>query len=220
MMLQWCRKRRSGFTRTELFVVIGVVGVITLLLAGYLIPAMRKAKGGPGPPSCINNLKEVDMSFQFWADDHNNKFPMQVSTNDGGALEFMSGPNFFMAFSVMSNELSTTKVLVCPEDKEKTIATNFADFNRNHLSYFVGIDATPALSNAFLCGDRNLTNGMPLRNGILDAVGNPPPVWTGEMHRFSGNVAFVYGYTWQIGNLDLRAAIQKAGMATNRLAVP
>jgi competence protein ComGC len=211
--------KRAGFTLTDLVVIIVVVGVL-LVAAGLILPMFGKAKSGPGPENCVNNLKQVDMAFPMWANDHNNNFPMQVSTNDGGAREFLDGANFYMAFAVMSNEISVPGVLVCPQDKDKTKATNFTEVNRNHLSYFLGLDATAELTNGFLCGDGNLTNGLPPRNGILDVAGSQPVGWTGAIHHFRGNIALVNLYTWQFTNPDLRKAIQKTGMQTNRLALP
>jgi hypothetical protein len=161
------------------------------------------------------------MAFRIWADDHNNKFPMQVSTNDGGSLEYLSSDKFFLVFSVMSNELSTPKILVCPQDTNRTAATNFTtDLNQSHLSYFIGLDAKGELTDSFLCGDKNLTNGTPVRNGILEATTNQPTGWNREIHHFQGNVAVANGYTWQLKNPDLRVAIQKTGLTTNRLALP
>lgn len=69
----------------------------------------------------------------------------------------------YMVLGVMSNQLSTPKIVVCPAD-ERTYATNFAFFNaipagpfRNlTVSSFVGRDADETLPLMFLAGDRNI----------------------------------------------------------------
>ncbi len=67
-----------------------------------------------------------------------------------------------MIFDVMSNELSTPKVVICPAD-DRTAKTNFgADFTNvvtggNYsVSYFAGRDADETMPKMFLTGDRNI----------------------------------------------------------------
>jgi prepilin-type processing-associated H-X9-DG protein len=71
-------------------------------------------------------------------------------------------------FLVMSNELSTPKVLVCPSDPGRTIATNWGHMlNTLHnkgISYVVGYDALDTFPQMVLSGDRNMTNNAPGSN--------------------------------------------------------
>ena len=76
---------------------------------------------------------------------------MGVSTNDGGSSEYNTQPGFtYYHFGVMSNELTTPKIVICPADSggNRHEATNFfmitgrGDFfNNKRISYFVGVDA-------------------------------------------------------------------------------
>jgi hypothetical protein len=122
----------------------------------------------------------------------------------------------------MSNELSTPKVVICPDetDRARFCATNFTDFNNSNISFFVGVDANETLPQSLLYGDHNLTNGMPLNHAILEVTSNRPAGWTSEIHRWYGNLCFADGSVLRASNVDLRMLIGKTGMATNRLQMP
>lgn len=199
---------------------LGVLAAIAILLALYLstlprrVPVMRI--------NCVNNLKQVGLSTLVWEGDNYDKYPTAVSATNGGAMEFTTGPNAWRNFQVMSNELSTPKVVICPDetDRFRFTATNFTYFNNSNISFFVGVDANETLPQALLYGDRNLTNGMPLNKAILEVTTNRPTGWTSEMHRWFGNLCFADGSVLRASNVDLRMLIAKTGLATNRLQMP
>ena len=91
--------------------------------------------------NCINNLKQVGTAFRLWAGDYGERFPFNVPTKDGGTLECCApGPDGFDAnawrhFQVLSNELNTTKVLVCPSDPSASVAGDFADLGATNITY-------------------------------------------------------------------------------------
>ena len=121
----------------------------------------------------------------------------------------------------MSNELSTPKILVCPEDASRDYATNFTtDFNNQKISYFVGLDADDKSPQMVLSGDDNLAaNGVRVRPGILNLWTNASVGWTAErIGRFhgAGNVVFTDGSAQEkSSNFNLATV----GM-TNRLVIP
>jgi hypothetical protein len=194
--------------------------LILFFAVGLYLPAIAKVHGGP-VYRCSNNLKQVGLAFRMWANDHNDRFPMEVSSKDGGARDFLDATNFYINFEVMSNELGSPRVLRCPHNKDRSFATNFTtDFNISHLSYFLGLDATGQMTNSFLSGDGNLTDGSVLRAGILEVTVDKPAMWTKKMHHNQGNIVFPDGSVRSFTNTDLRAAIQKTGIKTNRLAIP
>jgi len=167
---------------------------------------------------CNCNLKQVGLAFKTWAIDHTNSFPMEISTNIGGTRECTATGEVFRHFQVMSNELSTPKVLICPRDSRRFASAFGTSFVNSNMSYFIGIDAKDTEPQAFLSGDRNITNGTRLRNGILELSTNYLSGWTHDLHNRSGNVGLADGSVQQLNTLRLREAVSWTG--TNRLAIP
>jgi prepilin-type processing-associated H-X9-DG protein len=99
-------------------------------------------------------------------------------------------------------------------------APNFTTFGNANLSYFVGLDAKKANSSSFLCGDRNVTNGLAPKDAVMELTTNTPAGWTDEIHETNGNVLFSDGSVRELNAADLRAAIARTGFATNRIQIP
>ncbi len=106
--------------------VLGYVSLVYLfVLAGMLLPALAKAKSRAQQINCTNNMKQIGLAFKVWAIDHNDQFPFNVSTNAGGTMQLSqrspdgTDRNSFLHLQVMSNELSSTKILVCPADTKQ-----------------------------------------------------------------------------------------------------
>ncbi len=207
---------RSALTLIE---VLAIVGALMVLLA-LLLPALRPAQTG-SRRYCTNQLRQLGNSFNTWSADHLNRLPMQVSTNDGGTMELVESGGVVPHLRVLSNLGGSPLLLLCPQDSKRSAATNFeADFTANKISYFVGVDATLNNGQMFLSGDRNITNGTPVRHGILGLTTNYPAGWTSEIHQSLGNILFVDGHVEGLGEFELRGAITVTGLATNRLAIP
>jgi hypothetical protein len=170
---------------------------------------------------CVNNLKQIALSTRVWGDDKGDKYPWSISETNGGTMEFTAGLNAWRHFQIMSNELSTPKALLCPSDALRSVAaTNFTFLNNSNLSYFVGLDASEADPQGMLFGDSNITNGTPIKNGILELTTNRPAGWSDEIHHNVGNVTLSDGSVQQLSTTGLRFGIINAGVFTNHLQMP
>jgi len=133
----------GSFTLIELLVVIAIIGI----LAALLLPALAEAKRRAWMIVCLNNLRQTDLALRLWADDHDGRYPMEVPQSQGGAQPasgWTSPQGVFRVFELLSNELSTPRLVICPAD-ERRARTNFSslppggDFTGNEaVSYFVG----------------------------------------------------------------------------------
>lgn len=210
------RRVNIAFTLIELLAVIAVM----VILMALVISAAAKARDKSRKISCTCNLKQMGLSFRIFANDNGDAYPMSVSTNKGGSLEYAGTDEVFSCFRAMSNELSTPKILVCPADTRKP-APSFSILSNANISYFVGLDAANAFPQTLLSGDRNLmTNGVPVGGGVLVLTTNLAVGWTAALHQGSANVLLGDGSVQPFRSARLQEQTAHSGVATNRLAIP
>jgi type II secretory pathway pseudopilin PulG len=203
----------EAFTRVELIVVFGVIA----LMAAVLLAGIPRMKQKARRIQCTDNLKQLGMAYRTWAIDNAPERSPQVTTNRGAAHGPLSSTEAFRNFQAISNIVGSPRVLVCPADN-RVPATDFGPgFSNTNLSYFVGLDADEASPQMFLYGDRNLTNGLPITEGVLLLVPNRPLGWTQGLHYPQGNIALGDGSVQGWARARLPSAV--VGF-TNRLAMP
>ncbi len=209
------KNQKKAFTLIELLVVIAIIAI----LAAMLLPALAAAKKKAQKISCTNNLKQDGLAFRIWEGDNSDRYPQAVSYASGRANEYVghvggTAPTYGanplnpgMVFMVMSNELSTPKILFCPSDTLHTAgngyATNFtfqdvlgdasaptagnkaaAPSAPGKISYFVNGDAQEVNPQDVMIGDCNIGNAANTAN----------------------NSAASFGFTWVAGGAPSRCA--------------
>src|SRR5262245_33734498 len=96
------RSTEIAFTRVDLLIVIAVI----VLLAAVVLPALANNRFRSDRVICANNLRQIGMAMQLWANDHNELPPYDVPAAEGGTLGHALAPNAWLHFSWVSNELA------------------------------------------------------------------------------------------------------------------
>jgi prepilin-type processing-associated H-X9-DG protein len=132
------------------------------------------------------------MANKIWEGDNGDQFPMDVSTNHGGTLEYADQGEMYRTFQVASNLLATPKILICPTDVRHW-ANDWPSLRNTNISYFVNLDANESYPAMIIFGDRNVVGGTRLPNGLT--VFNPTNsiYWSTEMHNGAGNIGLTDG---------------------------
>jgi len=206
---------RSAFTRRELVVVIAITG----LLMAWVFAGMTRAKRNAEFTQCARQLKSVGLAFRQWSVDSSDTYPMLRPTSLDGSLESATNGSIAFTFVVMSNEINTPKILVCPADTRRWATSFGPDLANSNISYFVGITADETQPWMLLLGDRNLTNGPLPANRLLLLTTNSAPGRDQQLHKFRGNIALSDGSVQSSTTPRLRTLVTNSG-ADNLLAFP
>jgi prepilin-type processing-associated H-X9-DG protein len=213
-------KGNRAFALVDLMIIVA-----TVVLAAMVLPMIYQPRGCRCTRiNCINNLKQVGLSFRIWSGDNNDRFPMSFYTNTTGTLKFPDATNVFRYFQVMSNELSSPKILACPSDV-RLPAPDFSQLANSNISYFIGVDADETQPAMFLAGDRNLTtNGAPISAGSTAIKSGAGLGWGPKIHNGLGNVALCDGSVQELTSAAFASAaansFTNSGTNVMRLLVP
>jgi prepilin-type processing-associated H-X9-DG protein len=219
MKPRFSQKRNSAMTLFE----VGVVIAVVMILAVVLLPRLARPHRSHSGINCVNNLKQLGLAYRIWAGDNRDSYPMGISVANGGSMELVATGNVVQTFLVMSNELSTPKVLFCPEDAVRIRATFFGGLANSNVSYFVSVDATNDVNpQLIISGDDNFEiSGKPVKSGLNSFWTNDPVVWSPTTrHMKSGNIGLADGSVLSTTSKSLQTYLQQTGLTTNRFAIP
>jgi hypothetical protein len=222
------KPRRSNqtnhaLTLLEILVIVALMAVLGAILLSVLVqPEHREDR-----LECVNNLKQIGLSYRIWAEDNNHLYPMQVSVAKDGITNLLRegvAPSQLVAwnFRIMSNVLMTPKILHCPADEQTVAASRFTNgVGNTNISYFVCMDATEDYPLMILSGDDNLQiENSPVHSGQLNLTTNAPIGWTAERHHKGGNIGLADGSVQEVTTNGLQQAIQQSPTNQIRFLIP
>ncbi len=121
------RPLRAGFTLIELLVVIAIIGI----LAAILLPALSKSRERAQGIICLNNIRQLTLAVQLYANDHNDYLPYNYGMAGSSFRTNINWVNNVMSWDLSSDNTnlatlteaslgafvsSSTAIYRCPSD--------------------------------------------------------------------------------------------------------
>ncbi len=174
------RKGRAGASEAagSLLAALALTGVCAMLLL-LVLPALSRGHRHDPALKCASNLKNIGLAHRIFATDNSDQFPYAVYSNQVAAADLTAA----IYFGLLSNELSTPRILICRADESRGAANSWTDLHSTNISYFAGLNADEARPESILGGERNLTmSGMPIQAGVARATNMGRLAWGGHLH--------------------------------------
>jgi general secretion pathway protein G len=117
--------KRAGFTLIELLVVIAIIA----LLAALLFPVFATARAKARQSQCLSNLRQIGMSIDMYATDHDDLYPFAVDPTDKYTPQIWHEypewqqwiPSMPMLHEVLQPYQKSREIWRCPADIGYTI---------------------------------------------------------------------------------------------------
>ncbi len=209
----------SGFSLLELLVTIGILGI----LVGLLMPAVSKAKNKGHSIACISNLRQLQMGFLSYCDDHANFMPNNHAYNYmrqwRSATNSWTGPSNAAAdrddtairMGSLFSYLTASTIYRCPGDRSGT-ANTFTRRTRSYSLSNICNGQTNDITQVLLktTSARNPSEGFVFIDEDAESIDDghfyllpfPYRQWVNSpayRHRTSAGLSFLDGHvdTWQ-----------------------
>ncbi len=200
------RAQVLGFTLIELLVVIAIIAI----LAGMLLPALSKAQQKATGTKCMNNMKQFQLMWLFYADEYDSRL-VPVRTWVAGSLPDSNSITNGLLWPFTKNE----SLYKCPGDKSlnaRSVSMNshmggnqgdyifagFAPYKRREDiltpdQYWVTLDERIGINDGFFRVDCTTTYASPF-------VGDFPAIYHNRASAFSFSDGHAEMHKWTTAN--------------------
>ncbi|MCK6487061.1 MAG: type II secretion system GspH family protein [Planctomycetes bacterium] len=201
--------RHRAFTLIELLVVIAIVAI----LAGMLLPAVNLVRDVAKSAVCGNNIRQLGMAVQTYADDHEGVMAMTITGGLAVASDYYPPDLVYyhwyapLRFYLDDGQTRTaSKVWICPRSNYASApadgfglsyaVSTAVNTTTGRAIYPMGwagalLNQLPSRSNLVLLGEKWAVNAV----GARDWNGNVAPPYAGAPN---DNPAFAPGLHWSL----------------------